>query len=104
MPSAIAQSPKIYRLKNAGIHAPVSCFDFLRQAQVIIHREMDIQQVLVFASVYPVNFEPVIWSVRVTVKPILRTLYRASASCLIDETSLASVQPHPQKTPARVIP
>ena len=41
---------------------------------------------LFLSLINPVGFEPVVWSVRVTVEPVLRTINRASPGCLVHET------------------
>ena len=79
--------------EHAGIHGAVSCFDLFRQAQVVVHGEMDVQQLLqarVFpfpprlflegcrfllaqvsqGLIDPVGLEPMVGPVRIAVEPI----------------------------------
>ena len=45
--------------EHAGIHGPVSLLHPLRERQVILHGEVQVQQVLIFPFFDPVLFEPV---------------------------------------------
>ena len=69
--------------RHLGAYKPLT--DMLRQRQIVIHCEMQIQNVLLCTFIYPINLEPMIWSIRVAVKPKFRTFYRASSSSLVNE-------------------
>jgi hypothetical protein len=46
---------------------------------------MEIQQLFFFPFVNPIGFKPVIWPVRIAVKPKFGTFNGASTGCLIDK-------------------
>ena len=67
----LPQAAYIPLIEYAGIHGAVPCLDLLGKAQVIIHREMEIEQVLLTCCVDPADLEPVVRALGVTVEPEL---------------------------------
>ena len=55
------------------VHSPVPSLDVLGKRQVVVHCEMQIQEVLVLSFIYPFFLEPMRWCFRVTIEPKLGT-------------------------------
>lgn len=70
-------------IENAGIHALVTRFDFLVEAEVIVHCEMEIKHIAANVFRYPLFIKPVPGTLGVTVKPELTTGNRATSHCLL---------------------
>ena len=70
-------------IKHAGVLRPVPCLDRLGQAQVVIHRKVQVQQVLGAGLQNPAFVEPVLRPLRVAVEPELGTVHRTAGGGLV---------------------
>ena len=70
-------------IKHAGVLCPVPRLDRLGQAQVVIHRKVQVQQVLGAGLQNPAFVEPVLRPLRVAVEPELGTVHRTAGGGLV---------------------
>ena len=57
--------------KHAAVHLAVTLLYFLGQGQVVVHGEMEVQQALLAALVYPFPLEPMRGTCGVAIEPEL---------------------------------
>ena len=79
------QTKDITPVENAGVHSLISGLDFRRKTQVVVHREMKIQDVPLSRFLDPFHIEPVTGVFGVAVEPELRTGHAATSHSLLHE-------------------
>ena len=79
------QAENISTIKNAGVHSLISGLDLRGKAQIVVHREVQIQDVPLSRFLDPFHIEPVTGVFGVAVEPELRTGHAATGHSLFHE-------------------
>ena len=61
----------IAQIEDAGIQALIPLADGGRQTVIILHREMQVEDILCLRTAYPLDIEPVSGACRIAVEPEL---------------------------------
>ena len=72
-------------VEHAGIHTLVSGFDFLIEAEVVVHRKMQVEHIALCCFTNPLFIKPVARRLGVAVKPELRPGDRTTRHSLLYE-------------------
>ena len=85
---ALGYAPKaldIAVVKHAAVHALVSGFDFIVEAEVIVHCEMQVEHIVLAALANPLRIKPVPRTFWIAVEPELRARNGTAGHSLLHE-------------------
>ena len=74
-------------IKSARIKTFISFFNAFRQRGIVVHSEMDIQNIFFFGFFYPFHIKPMIRMLRIAVEKVFWIFKRAPCNRLFNKTS-----------------